>query len=79
MLIISPFNYPILLSLAPLVGAIAAGCTVVLKLPESLDTFSPLLEELIKTYLDPEVVRVVQGSVTESTEVRLISITAIRS
>lgn len=68
-LIIAPFNYPILLSLAPLVGAIAAGCTVVLKPPEGLNTFSPLLEELINIYLDSDAVRVVQGSIAETSEV----------
>lgn len=67
-LIISPFNYPILLTFAPLVGALAAGCTVVLKLPESLEATSPLLAKLIGKYLDPEVVRVVQGGVKETTK-----------
>jgi aldehyde dehydrogenase (NAD+) len=69
-LIISPFNYPINLSFTPLIGAIAAGCTVVIKLPEALPTVSPLLAELVEKYLDPRVVRVVQGAVNETSEVR---------
>jgi aldehyde dehydrogenase (NAD+) len=70
-LIISPFNYPINVSFTPLIGAIAAGCVAVLKLSESLPTVSPLLAELIEKYLDPRVVRVVQGAADETSEVRL--------
>ncbi|PVG01130.1 aldehyde dehydrogenase [Serendipita vermifera] len=67
-LIISPFNYPYLLTFTPLVGALAAGCTVVLKLPENLPNTSPLIEKLVAKYMDPEAVRVVQGGVEESTK-----------
>jgi aldehyde dehydrogenase (NAD+) len=70
-LIISPFNYPINLSFMPLIGAIAAGCVAVIKLPESLPTVSPLLAELVEKYLDSRVVRVVQGAVDETSEARL--------
>lgn len=72
-LIISPFNYPILLTFVPLIGALAAGCTVVLKLPESLESTSPLLANLVSRYLDPSVVRVVQGGVKETTRVSSLS------
>jgi aldehyde dehydrogenase (NAD+) len=67
-LIISPFNFPVLLTFTPLVGALAAGCTVVLKLPESLATTSPLLGELVAKYLDPDVVQVVHGAVRETSK-----------
>lgn len=67
-LIIAPFNYPLNLSLTPLISAIAAGNTVVIKFSESLPTVSPLVEELIAKYLDPDVVRVVQGAVDEVNE-----------
>lgn len=69
-LIISPFNFPVVLSLAPVAGAIAAGCTVVLKMPERLTTLSPLVEQLVNKYMDPDVMRVVQGAVAETSEVR---------
>jgi aldehyde dehydrogenase (NAD+) len=69
-LIISPFNFPINLCFMPLVGAIAAGCVAVIKLPESLSTVSPLLAELVEKYLDSRVVRVVQGAVDETSEAR---------
>lgn len=68
-LIISPFNYPVNLAFAPLVGAIAAGCVAVLKFSESLPTVSPLLAQLVEKYLDPGVVRVVQGAVDETSAV----------
>jgi acyl-CoA reductase-like NAD-dependent aldehyde dehydrogenase len=68
-LIVSPFNYPFNLTLTPLVGALAAGCTVVIKLPESLRTVSPLMQKLLEQYMDRNVVRVVQGAVPEMTEV----------
>jgi aldehyde dehydrogenase (NAD+) len=71
-LIISPFNYPYLLTFTPLVGALAAGCMAVLKLPENLLNTAPLMERLVKKYLDPEVVKVVQGGVEETTKVARI-------
>ncbi|PVF93618.1 aldehyde dehydrogenase [Serendipita vermifera] len=65
-LIIAPFNYPYGLAFNPLIAAIAAGCTVVLKLAESIPNVSRLSEALVRKYLDPEVVRVVQGGVEET-------------
>jgi aldehyde dehydrogenase (NAD+) len=70
-LIIGPFNYPINLTFTPLVSALAAGCCAVLKLPESLATTTPLLAALVAKYLDPDVVRVVQGAVDEMTAASL--------
>ncbi|KAG1807970.1 aldehyde dehydrogenase [Suillus subaureus] len=67
-LIISPWNYPMVLSFQPLIGAIAAGCTAVLKPSELLPTFSQLLEEIVPKYLDPNAYRVVNGAVPETTE-----------
>ncbi|THU84797.1 NAD-aldehyde dehydrogenase [Dendrothele bispora CBS 962.96] len=66
-LIIAPFNYPIFLSLLPLASAIAAGNTVVLKPSESTPATSALFAELFPKYLDNDLVRVVNGSVPETT------------
>lgn len=67
-LIISPFNYPLILSISPLVGAIAAGNNVVLKLPyDQLPNFSRALTEVLESVFPPEVLLVVGGGVTEST------------
>jgi aldehyde dehydrogenase (NAD+) len=68
LLIISPWNYPMILSFQPLIGAIAAGCTAVLKPSELIPTFSQLLEEIVPKYLDPNAYRVVNGAVSETSE-----------
>ncbi|KAF5373696.1 hypothetical protein D9758_000768 [Tetrapyrgos nigripes] len=67
-LIISPFNYPMYLSLPILASAIAAGNTVVLKPSESTPVTSALFAELIPKYLDSDVARVVNGAVPETTK-----------
>lgn len=60
-LVIAPWNYPVQLLLAPLVGALAAGNTVVLKPSEKVPAVSELMARLIPQYLDPRAVAVVQG------------------
>ena len=67
-LIIAPWNYPLQLLLAPLVPALAAGNTVVLKPSEVAPATAALMAELIPNYLDTSVVRVVTGGVDETTE-----------
>ncbi|TFK21242.1 aldehyde dehydrogenase [Coprinopsis marcescibilis] len=66
-LIISPWNYPIILTFQPLIGAIAAGCCAVIKPSEIIPTFSTLIAELVPKYLDPAAYRVVLGAVPEIT------------
>ena len=46
-LIISPWNYPVQLLLNPLVGAISAGCTAVLKPSPYVPNVSRAIEEMI--------------------------------
>ncbi|TFK73416.1 NAD-aldehyde dehydrogenase [Pluteus cervinus] len=65
-LIISPFNYPLFLTVCPLAGAIAAGNAVVIKPSELAPATSALLTELIPKYLDGEMVKVVNGGILES-------------
>jgi len=60
-LVIGPWNYPIYLSLAPLVAAVAAGNCVVIKPSELAPATSALLAELIPQYLDADAVKVVEG------------------
>ena len=58
---ISPWNYPFQLSIAPLIGAVAAGNTVLLKPSEySLNT-SAILEKILSKVFDDGFVKVVQG------------------
>lgn len=63
-LVIGPWNYPVYLSLAPLVAAVAAGNTAVLKPSELAPASSQLLADLVPRYLDHEAVRVIQGDAT---------------
>ncbi|KAL1725747.1 Aldehyde/histidinol dehydrogenase [Schizophyllum commune] len=65
-IIISPWNYPYIISLGPLVGAIAAGCPVVLKPSEHTPAASALYAELFPKYLDTEAYAVVNGAVSET-------------
>jgi aldehyde dehydrogenase (NAD+) len=60
-LVIAPWNYPFQLLISPLVAAVAAGNSVVLKPSEKAPATSELIGRLIPQYLDPRSVAVVQG------------------
>ncbi|MBQ9051244.1 aldehyde dehydrogenase family protein [Rhodococcus sp. (in: high G+C Gram-positive bacteria)] len=60
-LVIGPWNYPVYLTLSPLVAAIAAGNCAVVKPSELAPATSSLLARLIPEYLDPEAILVVEG------------------
>lgn len=62
-LVVAPWNYPIQLSLAPLLSAVAAGNTVILKPSEHAPASAALLEEIIGKVFQPEHVAVVTGGV----------------
>ena len=59
--IIAPWNYPIQLSLSPLIAAVAAGNTVILKPSEMATASERLLVDIIAAVFDPEHVAVVTG------------------
>ena len=61
-LIVSPWNYPVLLLLNPLVGAIAAGCTAILKPSPYVPQISATIEKFIQDTFPEEYVAVVQGN-----------------
>ncbi len=61
-LIISPWNYPVQLLLNPLVGAISAGCTAVLKPSPYVPNVSRVIEEMISETFDSQYIAVVQGN-----------------
>lgn len=61
-LIVSPWNYPVQLLLNPLVGAIAAGCTAVLKPSPYVPKVSEVLSQMIADTFAPEYVTTVQGN-----------------
>jgi len=66
-LIIAPWNYPLQLALVPLVGAVAAGNTVVLKPSELAPHVSSAIGAVIAAAFEPEWVSVVEGGVETST------------
>ncbi|KZF19057.1 aldehyde dehydrogenase [Xylona heveae TC161] len=66
-LILGAFNFPLLLSIGPLIGAIAAGNTAVLKPSENAPATAIVMERIVSGYLDPSAYTVVQGGVAEST------------
>lgn len=65
--IIAPWNYPVQLLFAPLVPALAAGNTAVLKPSEVTPSVAALVEELVPRYFDSSTVAVVNGAVEVTT------------
>lgn len=61
-LIIAPWNYPVQLLLAPLIGALAAGNAAVLKPSELAPATSAAIARILPEYLDPEAVVVIEGA-----------------
>lgn len=61
-LIIAPWNYPVQLLLNPLVGAISAGCTAILKPSPYVESVSKVIEELIRETFNENYIAVVQGN-----------------
>lgn len=60
-LIVAPWNYPVQLLLNPLVGAISAGCTALLKPSPYTPHVAETVEGLISEIFDEQYVAVVQG------------------
>lgn len=67
-LIIAPWNYPIFLLLGPLIGAIAAGNTVVLKPSEVAPASCALITTMVSAFLTKDWVTVLQGGEKETTQ-----------
>ena len=65
---ISPWNYPFQLSIAPLIGAVAAGNTIVLKPSEYSENTSIILEKILENVFEEGFVKVVQGGPEVSSE-----------
>lgn len=61
-LIIAPWNYPVQLLLNPLVGAISAGCTAILKPSPYVENVSKIIEQMIAETFDESYIAVVQGN-----------------
>ena len=65
-LIMSPWNYPVLLTLGPLIDTIAAGNTVVIKPSAYAEHTSAVLKEMLKECFPSEYVAVVAGGRAEN-------------
>ena len=66
-LIIAPYNYPLLLAIEPLLGAIGAGNTVMLKPSELTPATAAFLAKYLPEYLPSDICRVTTGGVDMST------------
>ena len=67
-LIMSPWNYPFQLAMMPLVAAIAAGNTCVVKPASYAPATSKVLEQLLSHCFDPEYVATILGGRAQNTE-----------
>ncbi len=67
-LIISPWNYPFLLCIEPLIGAIAAGNCAILKVAEDSPNTSKVITEMIAETFPEEYITVVNGGKEVATE-----------
>ncbi|RFN57891.1 aldehyde dehydrogenase [Marixanthomonas ophiurae] len=67
-LVIGAWNYPYQLSFAPVVAALAAGNTVILKPSELPSKTSEVMAKLVNGNFDPNVFKVIEGGVSETTE-----------
>ena len=60
-LVIGPCNYPLLLTLRPAIGALAGGNPAVLKPSEFTTSTAKIMEKLIHSHFDKNVLQVIQG------------------
>ncbi|MDQ3141299.1 MAG: aldehyde dehydrogenase family protein [Bacteroidota bacterium] len=67
-LIIAPWNYPVNLSLGPLVSAIAAGNKIIIKPSEFSPYSSALIQEICETSFTKDQVQVIRGDANTSIE-----------
>jgi len=72
--IIAPWNYPLQLTLAPAIGAIAAGNRVMIKPSELVPRFSALLKEVISAKFDATEIVVTRGRGRRGTLRKLIEL-----
>jgi len=67
-LIIAPWNYPLQLSISPLIGAISAGNCATLKPSEISPHTAQVIQEMLEKHFDKKYIHVVQGSAKETQE-----------
>ncbi|XP_026288446.1 aldehyde dehydrogenase family 3 member B1 isoform X3 [Frankliniella occidentalis] len=67
-LVMGAWNYPVQLTISPVIGAIAAGNCVIIKPSEIATASAKLMADLVPKYLDQECFQVVLGGIPETTE-----------
>ncbi|NQV77679.1 MAG: aldehyde dehydrogenase family protein [Lutibacter sp.] len=67
-LIISPWNFPLNLTIGPLVSAIAAGNTVIVKPSEMTPNISGVMKDLLASIFNEDEVATIEGAVQTSTD-----------
>jgi len=67
-LVIGAWNYPYQLTLAPVIAAMAAGNTVIIKPSEIAANTSAVMAKLINENFNPNYLKVVEGGIPETTE-----------
>lgn len=65
-LIIAPWNYPFQLVINPMIGAISAGCTAILKPSPDTPHTATLLHEIITSTFSSEYIGIVLGGIEEN-------------
>lgn len=68
-LVIGAWNYPYQLSLSPMIAAIAAGNTCILKPSEIAENTMKMMAKLVNDNFPAEYVHVIEGGVEETTEI----------
>ncbi|XP_053384468.1 aldehyde dehydrogenase, dimeric NADP-preferring-like isoform X7 [Mercenaria mercenaria] len=66
-MIMGAWNYPVQLTVAPMIGALAAGNCIMMKPSEISENVAALLEELFPKYFDTECIKCVCGGIPETT------------
>lgn len=67
-LVIAPWNFPVKNLIGPVLGAMSAGNTVIMKPSEISPYTSAVIKQMIDEYFSPEYMVVVEGGVPETTE-----------
>lgn len=67
-LILSPWNYPVSLAIKPLISAVSAGCTAIIKPSEFTPGASAFIRNFVRNIFTPEEVAVVEGDKEVATE-----------
>lgn len=65
-LIMAPWNYPFQLCISPLIGAISAGNTCVIKPSELSPNTSKVIKEMISEYFENKYIAVIEGDIDEN-------------